>query len=841
MISPKELKETLDELQDKSKFEECLQNNFNLIANIVNLVTENELIENNFIGLIDDFYLSRQKRGSLLLWAVEQEIKVTDNSSELFRMQSISTQMLFRTFFSGSGLYYINKTVSHVLKSIIILKEESLELVPNGISVSVEEANKNLNNILNLTRSLFELLNDHISLIPNDICRCFITMKKFATHKFPEVRESVVPVVFFLRCLCPAILQPEQFGLTKEKLPPPALKSLIIISKLLQNIANGIIKNNVTTYAPHDTLILNFIQEHIQTVKKFCTRLVDETQLSSSKKADSSKISTEIDDKVPQPTVALDNIYQFVFQGKFSEILDRLVKKQINSEKEQEQCIEDHKAFVKKVDQLANDNPWKPIKSSWDMSVSSLKGVPFLFKISSKINCSVNKIKTMVDAISFQEWIDDIWGSNCLVTDKCNLISKEGNVERWSMRIKFSSILISPRTAIVDKSSAFVNGRYIVLLKSTPVLEGVSLDVSFEFTPHNLQSSPSLPQKSNNKRKSILLMTKKKNLFDDNSMEDDRSNISARDHDKSRDQSPPKDRKLNLNIPQITLTDDDHITEVCNLVVMYHLNCKELVFPGPMVSAFGKEIYRSVGKLASFINGTDNPTTSKDKSSKSERLKGQFIDSESYSHTYNPPSPRNSSHKFSSSHSHALNANDNSDDGDTTKSMVPRQRSTSQSPNTSPTQEIKSSITAATMIDKRKRAESSPDTGPTSPNRDQTKNSSPKELTKRTQKRTFITPSNAKHQQLAQTTEPPRKTKSSVQFTNSTPPSSPPTSRSSPSLKIEGSPFKKKSKSIDFLSRSEERTYSSEDLLSDDSTGSPRRIPSTQSESASPDLVSFDD
>lgn len=50
-------------------------------------------------------------------------------------------------------------------------------------------------------------------------------------------------------------------------------KALLIVSKLLQNIANGIIKNNITSFAPHDQMILNFINKNIYTVHEFCVNL----------------------------------------------------------------------------------------------------------------------------------------------------------------------------------------------------------------------------------------------------------------------------------------------------------------------------------------------------------------------------------------------------------------------------------------------------------------------------------------------------------------------------------------------------------------------------------------
>jgi hypothetical protein len=60
-------------------------------------------------------------------------------------------------------------------------------------------------------------------------------------------------------------------------LAPPnrdSLKALLIVSKLIQNIANGIVKNNITHYSKHETKIKSFIERHMNDIKKFCDSLI---------------------------------------------------------------------------------------------------------------------------------------------------------------------------------------------------------------------------------------------------------------------------------------------------------------------------------------------------------------------------------------------------------------------------------------------------------------------------------------------------------------------------------------------------------------------------------------
>jgi len=58
--------------------------------------------------------------------------------------------------------------------------------------------------------------------------------------KFPEMHQLVVSGFIFLRFFCPAIVTPEKYHLVSEPPPKEARRGLILVSKLLQNLANGV-------------------------------------------------------------------------------------------------------------------------------------------------------------------------------------------------------------------------------------------------------------------------------------------------------------------------------------------------------------------------------------------------------------------------------------------------------------------------------------------------------------------------------------------------------------------------------------------------------------------------
>lgn len=56
--------------------------------------------------------------------------------------------------------------------------------------------------------------------------------------KFPTAATIAVGGLFFLRIVCPSIVSPEGFGLLPVPVKPEARRTLVLVSKALQNVAN---------------------------------------------------------------------------------------------------------------------------------------------------------------------------------------------------------------------------------------------------------------------------------------------------------------------------------------------------------------------------------------------------------------------------------------------------------------------------------------------------------------------------------------------------------------------------------------------------------------------------
>jgi hypothetical protein len=77
-------------------------------------------------------------------------------------------------------------------------------------------------------------------LVPLHVRVAFRALFDGIVAKFPAVDAlQSCTSLFFLRVLCPALLNPSLYGVYANSLPPTALRTLLLISRILQSSANG--------------------------------------------------------------------------------------------------------------------------------------------------------------------------------------------------------------------------------------------------------------------------------------------------------------------------------------------------------------------------------------------------------------------------------------------------------------------------------------------------------------------------------------------------------------------------------------------------------------------------
>jgi hypothetical protein len=76
---------------------------------------------------------------------------------------------------------------------------------------------------------------------PHAVKIIFHTAQQAVSERFPEMGYQFVGGFYFLRFICPALVAPAAYGLVKSDLAPENQRTLVLISKVLQNLSNHIL------------------------------------------------------------------------------------------------------------------------------------------------------------------------------------------------------------------------------------------------------------------------------------------------------------------------------------------------------------------------------------------------------------------------------------------------------------------------------------------------------------------------------------------------------------------------------------------------------------------------
>ncbi|GAB1609426.1 ras GTPase-activating protein 1-like [Argonauta hians] len=166
------------------------------------------------------------------------EIKKEDEVSTLFRATSLATTLMDQ-YMKMTASTFVQKASKDAVHTIIESKQ-SCELDPARME-NCAELEGNVEHFLSLLNgAVDDIFNstEYCPLMLRHICYC---LQRSAKNKWPDdesVRTRVVSGFIFLRLLCPAILNPKSFNLISETPTEMAIRSLKLVAKSLQNLAN---------------------------------------------------------------------------------------------------------------------------------------------------------------------------------------------------------------------------------------------------------------------------------------------------------------------------------------------------------------------------------------------------------------------------------------------------------------------------------------------------------------------------------------------------------------------------------------------------------------------------
>lgn len=173
----------------------------------------------------------------LLHWAIRKEVMCAEGPSTLFRGVSVATKLV-AAYFKIHGTDYL-KRVLRILLREVVQNGCRLEVDPEKIGID-DELKANQERLQFHCKVLLDSIFKKVDDCPYTLRRVFQVVQEETVKRFPDMRHKVVGGFFFLRFVCPAVVAPEGFGLSDIVPDPKARRSLILVSKILQNLSNQV-------------------------------------------------------------------------------------------------------------------------------------------------------------------------------------------------------------------------------------------------------------------------------------------------------------------------------------------------------------------------------------------------------------------------------------------------------------------------------------------------------------------------------------------------------------------------------------------------------------------------
>ena len=208
---------------------------------------------------------SRGMGFGLLEALITQEVTNTENESELLRRNCVATKML-SVYAKWKGSEYLKSTLQEVLRRLILSSDKlDLELDPARITSS-EELQRNALQLQLVTKVFIDNIVNSADKIPYSFRKICNTIMTAVTPRFPEAKFTAVGAFIFLRFFCPAIVAPDSEGLIAAPPSKEMRRGLLLIAKVVQNLANNVLFG---IKEPYMLAINDFLTQNIFRITAF--------------------------------------------------------------------------------------------------------------------------------------------------------------------------------------------------------------------------------------------------------------------------------------------------------------------------------------------------------------------------------------------------------------------------------------------------------------------------------------------------------------------------------------------------------------------------------------------
>ena len=239
-----------------------------------NVVTSNQMDElaRVFVTLFDAKHLL-----SPLLWNMfYREVEVSDCMQTLFRGNSLGSKIMAFCF-KIYGATFLQGLLEPLIQEMIDNADGvSFEVDPARME-PLETLEDNQQNLAEITQKVFDAIVSSADRFPSQLrsmCHC---LYQVLCKRFPQSIQNnigAVGTVLFLRFINPAIVSPYEMGIVEKQPPAHIKRGLMLMSKILQNIANYV----EFSKEQHMLYCNEFVQRNFDAGRRFFVQIASDCE-----------------------------------------------------------------------------------------------------------------------------------------------------------------------------------------------------------------------------------------------------------------------------------------------------------------------------------------------------------------------------------------------------------------------------------------------------------------------------------------------------------------------------------------------------------------------------------
>lgn len=248
---------------------------------------------------------SEIKTTSFLKFVISGEVKSCLSTATLFRRNSLASKMVTSCMIKF-GKEYLIKHISSIV-SKVIKENECCEVDPGKFEGDVE---KNMKKILDIAEEILNAILGSLDDLPYEVRETASILNKEVHEKYNDknVERLAIGGCVWLRFICPAITNPTEYLCTGMTVQKDAQRTLILVSKVLQNLSNSV---TFEKKEPFMSPANGFLKEWQQKVNDHLYKLIDLEDLKTTTTLDHQKRTVSLKDAVKMSKEDLKMYWSF--------------------------------------------------------------------------------------------------------------------------------------------------------------------------------------------------------------------------------------------------------------------------------------------------------------------------------------------------------------------------------------------------------------------------------------------------------------------------------------------------------------------------------------------------